>query len=95
MTLTLARFAALVGQDFVVREASGSAHAASLAEAKALGGPFSGERQPFALLFQGPPQPPLQQGTYRVEHPAFEDLAIFLVPVGRSPSAVHYEAVFN
>jgi hypothetical protein len=49
----------------------------------------------FSLLFRGPRQPALDQGTYRVEHPAIGAFALFLVPVGESADARHYEAIFN
>ena len=52
-------------------------------------------RQPYSLEFRGPPQPLLAQGTYRLCHAAMGDLEIFLVPIGRSETAVGYEAIFT
>ncbi|MBB2488239.1 hypothetical protein H5407_23675, partial [Mitsuaria sp. WAJ17] len=52
-------------------------------------------RQPFSLLFEGPPQPVLPQRIYRISHPQLDAMEIFLVPVGRSESATQYEAIFN
>lgn len=49
----------------------------------------------FSLLFRGPRQPAIDQGTYRLEHPAVGSFVLFLVPVGESADARHYEAIFN
>ena len=56
----------------------------------------SSERQKqFSLLFQGPYEAPILQGTYRVEHDELGALDLFLVPIGRDKEGVRYEAVFN
>lgn len=53
-------------------------------------------RQPFALIFTGPVDPPLPQRTYAVEHPVAGSLELFVVPVGPDAAgAPRYEAVFN
>ncbi|MBI5074545.1 MAG: hypothetical protein HZB62_05180 [Nitrospirae bacterium] len=54
------------------------------------------ERQrAFSIIFQGPPDMPLSQGTYRMEHDGMEAIDLFIVPVGRSVKGLEYEAVFN
>jgi hypothetical protein len=50
-----------------------------------------GGRAPFSLVFQGGPDPPLPQRTYRVEHEQLGALELFLVPI----AAGRYEAVFT
>ena len=50
-----------------------------------------GGRIPFSLVFQGGPNPPLEQSIYRVEHGELGELAIFLVPIAID----RYEAVFT
>jgi hypothetical protein len=50
-----------------------------------------GGRAPFSLVFQGGPDPPLEQRIYRVEHDRLGALEIFLVPI----AADRYEAVFS
>jgi hypothetical protein len=45
----------------------------------------------FAALFEGPGEPLLAQGTYTVSHPAFGDMPLFMVPVGRSSDTASYE----
>ena len=52
-------------------------------------------RPGFTLVFEGPPAPVLPQRIYRLEHPAWEGLDLFLVPVGASEVGICYEAVFN
>jgi hypothetical protein len=50
-----------------------------------------GGRAPFSLVFQGGPDPPLEQRIYRVEHDRLGELDIFLVPI----AADRYEAIFT
>ena len=50
-----------------------------------------GGRAPFSLVFQGGPNPPLEQRIYRVEHDQLGELEIFLVPI----AADRYEAIFT
>jgi len=58
-------------------------------------GGFKGSREPFHLIFQGPLELPLQQGTYPLSAEDGFEHAIFLVPVGREETAMIYQAVFN
>jgi hypothetical protein len=54
------------------------------------------EREPFALVFTGPPEAPLDQRTYRLEHDDMDAFDIFLVPIGPGPEGLlRYEAVFS
>lgn len=50
----------------------------------------------FSLLFRGPAQKPLEQNTYRFDHPRLGRLSIFIVPIG-SLDTTHcqYEAIFD
>ena len=50
-----------------------------------------GGRAPFSLVFQGGPDPPLEQRIYRVEHDELGELDLFLVPI----AADQYQAVFS
>jgi len=54
-----------------------------------------GGRDPFSLLFQGPPQPLLPQAIYRLEHPRLGPLEIFIVPLGQDAAGARYEAIFS
>jgi hypothetical protein len=50
-----------------------------------------GGRTPFSLVFQGGPNPPVEQRIYRVEHDGLGELELFLVPI----AVDRYEAVFT
>jgi len=55
----------------------------------------SARQSQFSLHFQGPVDAPIAQGVYRIEHPEFEPLDLFLVPLGKDQKGVTYEAIFN
>jgi hypothetical protein len=52
-------------------------------------------RQPFSLVFLGPPTFVLPQAIYRFEHDSIGTFEIFIVPIGRTDQGVSYEAVFS
>ena len=95
---TLARFEPLVGSRFTLRLDDAAELPAQLVEARAgradLGAGPDG-RQPFSLTFEAPPEPALPQRIYRLEHPQLDAMDIFLVPVARTATGLHYEAVFG
>jgi Domain of unknown function (DUF6916) len=94
--LTSKHFAPLMNQSFELREA-GATLAFELIVAEALGGQArSGHnRQPFHLIFRGPPAPLLPQRIYALHHAAIGLLEIFLVPIGPDDRGQCYEAVFS
>lgn len=49
----------------------------------------------FSLIFRGPLQTFLPQGTYRIEHDKMGPLDLFLVPIAQVEDGFHYQAVFN
>lgn len=49
----------------------------------------------FAIVFHGPADTLLGQGTYHLVHPELGDFAVFMTPVGRTSSDVEYEACFT
>lgn len=49
----------------------------------------------FSILFLGPDQPVLSQGTYAVEHDRLGTLELFLVPMATAQRSTSYEAVFS
>jgi hypothetical protein len=53
------------------------------------------KREPFSLIFLGPPEPVLAQRIYRLEHDEMGALELFLVPIGRDAAGARYEAAFN
>jgi hypothetical protein len=50
-----------------------------------------GGRTPFSLVFQGGPNPPLEQRIYRIEHDKLGELDLFLVPI----AVDRYQAIFT
>ncbi len=65
------------------------------------GGPGSPMRQPFSLLFKGPPGPPLDACMHEMVHPDMEPCALFISPVQLSPwqrradePCTYYEVIF-
>lgn len=93
--LTLDHFAPLQGQRFELDAGDDGSVPVALVEATALTTYPGAVRAPFSLVFEGPAEPLLGQATYGLAHPALGPLAIFLVPVARSPAGIRYEAVFN
>jgi hypothetical protein len=58
--------------------------------------PFPGMvREPFSLYFRSASQDVLPQGTYAFVHDGMGQLEICIVPIGREPQGIVYEAVFN
>ena len=54
-----------------------------------------GGTESFSLVFLAPPDAPVLQNVFPVEHKTLGRMDLFLVPVGRSERGVQYEAVFN
>lgn len=92
--LTVDDFKTLLGATFRAAVADGEVVMLRLDSAEnlpAAGGP----RKPFALLFTGTAQIPLNQQIYTLENDSLGQLDIFLVPVGETDGTREYEAVFN
>ena len=88
-TRTAADFAPLRHQPFRLTADHAPRLELELVEIAGAGG------RPFSVLFRGPAEPLLTQRIYRLEHPALGPLDLFLVPVGREPDGLRYEAVFT
>jgi hypothetical protein len=86
-------FSELLATSFYVREASGARLPLLLAEAQDLSSRFGGEN--FSLLFRGPPDRPLKQGTYQFEHRELGAFGMFIVPMLGDGRNEFYEAAFN
>ena len=50
-----------------------------------------GGRAPFSLVFQGGPNPPLEQRIYQMEHDKLGELDLFIVPI----AVDRYQAIFT
>ena len=92
---TLDDFASLRGERFALSMDRGEALSAELVEARALAQPPFDGRQPFSLIFAGPPVPLLPQRIYRLAHEQLPPLDIFLVPIAADAAGVRYQAVFS
>lgn len=97
--LTYEHFAPLVEEAFEVRT-DGVTSALVLAEATTRAeaggtGPEGQTRTPFSLVFWGPAEPLLPQGTHLLVHPELGRLDVFLVPIGPQSEGMGYEAVFG
>jgi hypothetical protein len=92
-------FIDVVGQGFDVAAGEGSSLSLELVQATEGGevggpGPEGQLRQQFSLIFRGPADRMLPQGTYRLGHPRLGEIEIFLVPLGPDPEGMRYEAAF-
>lgn len=55
----------------------------------------SDQHEQFALHFRGPLEMAFRQQIVRLEHDTLGTLNLFLVPIGKQPDCMVYEAVFN
>ena len=90
--VTLQTFAPVVGDGFRVEAGEGITLELELAEVSAAGD--GAGREPFTLLFRGPTEPVLPQGTYGFEHPSLGRIEVFIVPIGSNADGVSYEAIY-
>ena len=94
-SLTHSDFAKHVGDAFPLPEA-GEAFALVLESARILGHHHpKATRDAFALTFRGPANARLPQRIYRLEHPAFNHLEIFLTQVSANAQGAEFEAIFT
>jgi hypothetical protein len=91
---TIETFRPAVGEAFTVGGEEGATVELLLVEAESRDGGPDAPRPGFSLLFHGPAEPPLAQGTYRFEHPGIGAMEIFIVPLGRDEHGSVYEAFF-
>jgi hypothetical protein len=56
---------------------------------------LSPHQERFAIVFRGPREPLLEQGTYRLEHDEMGEFILFIVPLRQDDAGTFYEAVFN
>jgi hypothetical protein len=94
--LTLATFEPLVGDAFAVDSAAAAEPPIEFVLASATSaGDWPGGRQPFSLIFHGPPEPLLPQAIYALAHAGLGALEIFVVPIARDAAGVSYQAIFT
>jgi hypothetical protein len=93
--VTLGHFQPLVGSPFTLELDDATRLTALLIEARPGHYAHVKGRAPFSLTFEAPPEPALPQRIYRLVHAQLGSLDLFLVPVARSATGLHYEAVFG
>jgi len=94
-TLTQPDFAKHVGEAFSLPEA-GNGFTLFLESARTLGHHHpTAKREAFSLLFRGPANVRFPQRIYRLEHPAFGHLEIFLTQVSANAQGTEFEAIFT
>lgn len=91
--LTGDAFASLVNGRFRLIAGPEAVMEVELIEFKA--GSKSVHHEAFSIVFRAPVEAPLEQRIYRLEHESMGAFELFLVPIGKSPEGVRYEAVFN
>ena len=55
----------------------------------------SAQGEAFSLLFRGPTEHPIRQGTHMVEHKKLGEFPLFVVPVHPDDGSLNYEAIIN
>ena len=97
-------FAALLGEMFQVYPESTAVPGLRLAKVRNLraaprkASPAPMDARPehsFSLLFTGPIDRMVGQGTYRFEHERLGSFTLFIVPLAPDRNAGYYEAIFN
>lgn len=94
-TPSLSNFERVQGEPFTLQADGIDPLSATLVDVRPVGAAAQSGRQPFSLLFRGPPTPVLPQRIYRLAHHQLPALDLFLVPVAADSSGVRYEAIFN
>lgn len=92
--MTYETFYALLGEKFEIALNDGSLVGLNIVEVSKA----RGENRPdnaFSVVFRGPPEPLLGQGTYVLGSKVTGPLPLFLVPIGETEDGLEYEAVFT
>ena len=95
--LELEHFSQCLNQEFRIQAEDREPVATELVEVRALVAPDDDpdRRQPFSIIFLGPEDAPLQQGTFRVANDTLGELDLFLVTLGPDKEGfMRHEAIF-
>ncbi len=52
-------------------------------------------QEAFSVVFHGPADPYLKQGSYQLRNEKLGEMELFLVPIAKDQAGYQYEAVFN
>lgn len=103
-TFTIDTFRQHVGEDFHIALGQDRSLCLRLASAEDLrehpAGAGTTRRTPFSLMFHGPAEHFLPQGTHPIRHDTIGEFPLFLVPLGPVPlgpekGLMRYEAIFT
>jgi hypothetical protein len=94
--VTVETFAGREGQAFTIQFADAVVEL-TLEEVSRMPGDWgrSDRREPFSVTFTGPPEHPLQQQIWPLDHEEVGRLEVFLVPMEPQDGVARYEAVFT
>ena len=94
---TIEDFQPFVGERFDVslEEAAPAVATLTLRSATSVGRSGPEFREPFSLVFEGPPDVHLQQQIFWLTNPQTGTMPIFLVAISGNSDSRRYEAVFN
>jgi len=94
-TFEIDNFKPLLNQDFDFPIEGQEDITLALVEVNSLTRHMEGGREPFSLIFKGPSDPAIPQGTYVLNHHGLGKLVLFLVPTSSGSSGIMYESLFN
>jgi hypothetical protein len=100
MELSVDTFRPRIGDTFPLELEDGGEVELELVEVEEAGPEASraaaaaGLRQPFSILFRGPLDPLVPQGTYAVSQNEIGSFELFIVPIGQDARGTQYQAVF-
>ena len=94
--LTIDDFSKCLNQTFTINVADHDPLVTELIEVRGLVPPDDDalRRQPFSLIFRGPKDVLLQQGTFEIENETLGTLGMFVVTLGPDDEGVRHEVVF-
>ncbi len=95
--LTKDNFSKCLNQKFLIRVAEGEPLETELIEVRGLvaADDEPDRRQPFSLIFHGPPDMQLEQAVFKIENQTLGELELFLVTIGPDKDGLRHEAVFT
>jgi len=91
--LTASSFSEILNKTFRLNLPETDVLELELIKVEDLGSTAKQER--FSVLFQGPLDRGVRQGSYSFEHEELGTFELFIVPIGRQEDGLVYEAAFN
>lgn len=97
MNLTKSFFENLENKQFEIQIGADEILGCELVEIKTINSATlpEGQIEPFSLLFQTSDKRVFGQNTYTLRNDSFENILLFLVPIGTNEQGTQYEAIFT